>query len=63
MLLLQRVVVTGVGLVSPIGVGARHCWNALKQGKSGVRLLDADKYARLPCRLAATVPQGLHIFC
>ncbi|HEV8232568.1 MAG TPA: beta-ketoacyl synthase N-terminal-like domain-containing protein, partial [Thermoanaerobaculia bacterium] len=32
----RRVAVTGVGLVSPLGIGNDENWNALVEGKSGV---------------------------
>jgi 3-oxoacyl-[acyl-carrier-protein] synthase II len=51
----ERVVVTGIGLVTPLGVGLQRNWQRLLAGANGIRLLTDDRYARLPCRLAATV--------
>lgn len=51
----KRVVVTGVGLVTPIGIGKDAFWDSLKSGRSGVRaitLLDTSAY---PCRIAGEV--------
>ncbi|HVZ32339.1 MAG TPA: beta-ketoacyl synthase N-terminal-like domain-containing protein, partial [Polyangiaceae bacterium] len=53
---MERVVVTGIGLVAPTGIGTEACWKALLDGKSGVRPItafDTDGYA---CRIAAEVP-------
>jgi len=53
---MPRPVVTGVGIVSPLGTGNERFWAALLAGKTGVRpisLFDASKY---PTRIAAEVP-------
>ncbi|XP_058794089.1 3-oxoacyl-[acyl-carrier-protein] synthase, mitochondrial [Phymastichus coffea] len=54
----RRVVVTGIGIVSPLGVGTRHAWQALLQAKCGIVKLDSPDYEKLPCRIAALVPKG-----
>ena len=33
----RRVVITGMGVVSPVGIGTEEFWNALMAGKSGIR--------------------------
>ena len=51
----RRVVVTGVGLVSPVGVGTERCWSAIRSGKNGIGPItrfDASGYA---CRIAGEV--------
>ena len=35
----RRVVVTGIGIVSPFGCGVEKFWNSLLEGKSGVKTL------------------------
>ena len=37
----RRVVVTGVGLVSPVGIGTEDTWQAIRNGKSGVARIAA----------------------
>ena len=37
---IRRVVITGVGAVTPIGVGAKNTWNSLVKGKSGLKWVD-----------------------
>ena len=51
----MQVVITGVGAVTPVGDTAAETWAALLAGRSGVRILDDERYAGLPVRLAATL--------
>jgi 3-oxoacyl-[acyl-carrier-protein] synthase II len=51
----RRVVVTGLGAVSPNGVGAETFWQATRSGISGVDTIAAFDPGRLPCRIAAEV--------
>jgi len=51
----RRVVITGVGMVSPLGIGNRENWQALLEGRSGIGPItrfDASDYA---CRIAGEV--------
>ncbi|HLW48761.1 MAG TPA: beta-ketoacyl-ACP synthase II [bacterium] len=50
-----RVAVTGLGVVSPIGTGADEFWNAMMEGRSGVRRLTAFDPAPFESQLAAEV--------
>eukprot|EP01134_Creolimax_fragrantissima_P002167 CFRG2167T1 len=57
----NRVVITGVGLVTPLAVGVDATWERLLQGKSGVRVLEdteLDRFSELPTNIGATVPHG-----
>jgi 3-oxoacyl-[acyl-carrier-protein] synthase II len=51
----RRVVVTGVGLVSPVGVGTAENWNALLAGKSGIGPITRFDTTEYPCRIAGEV--------
>ncbi len=52
----RRVVVTGIGLVTPIGVGADFVWKALLAGKSGAGPITAFDASELAVRYACEVP-------
>ncbi|MFC3078304.1 beta-ketoacyl-ACP synthase II [Phenylobacterium terrae] len=54
---MRRVVVTGIGLITPLGQGREHVWKELLAGKSGIgniTTFDATDYA---CRVAGEVPR------
>ncbi|MFH0917241.1 MAG: beta-ketoacyl-ACP synthase II [bacterium] len=53
---LQRVVVTGVGVVSPIGIGKEPFLEALLAGRSGVRRIERFDVTEYPVKIAAEVP-------
>jgi 3-oxoacyl-[acyl-carrier-protein] synthase II len=56
--MLRRVVVTGLGLVTPLGCGVEPTWRRLLAGESGaVRVEDFD-VSDLPCRIACRIPRG-----
>jgi len=51
----RRVAVTGVGLVSPLGVGTELSWQTMLEGRSGVAPITAFDASAFPCRIAAEV--------
>jgi 3-oxoacyl-[acyl-carrier-protein] synthase II len=51
----RRVVVTGVGLVSPVGIGTEDTWQAVRSGKSGVGPITAFDAHEFACRIAGEV--------
>ena len=53
---LERVVVTGMGVVSPVGNGVDAFWAALCAGKSGIRHIEAFAEAGLRCTIGGVVP-------
>lgn len=52
----RRVVVTGMGLVSPLGSGVEAVWARLLAGKSGIKALPEDVVADLPAKVGGAVP-------
>ena len=51
----RRVVVTGVGLVTSVGIGTEPVWEALKQGTNGIGPITAFDAAAFSCRIAGEV--------
>jgi 3-oxoacyl-[acyl-carrier-protein] synthase II len=54
---MRRVVVTGLGLVAPNGVGKEAFWKACVEGKSGVRPIASFDASAHPIKVAAEVPE------
>lgn len=52
----RRVVITGMGCVTPLGIGREAYWNALVAGKSGVRRIETFDPSSFPVQIAAEVP-------
>jgi 3-oxoacyl-[acyl-carrier-protein] synthase II len=52
----RRVVITGMGVVAPNGIGIENFWDSLVQGKSGVRRITYFDASSYPCQVAAEVP-------
>ncbi|MEV0174932.1 beta-ketoacyl-[acyl-carrier-protein] synthase family protein [Streptomyces sp. NPDC050803] len=52
----RRVVVTGLGAVSPLGVGVGELWRGLVEGRHGIRELEGEEFGALPVRVAGVVP-------
>ena len=55
---MRRVVVTGMGLVTPLGVGLDPVWRRLINGESGAGPIEQFDASNLPCRIAASVPRS-----
>jgi 3-oxoacyl-[acyl-carrier-protein] synthase II len=55
---MRRVVVTGLGLVTPLACGVEESWSALLAGKSGARAITKFKVDDLPTKIACQVPRG-----
>jgi len=52
----RRVVITGIGVISPIGIGAKAFWENLLNGTVGVRRIASFDPAGLPSQIAGEVP-------
>src|SRR6201996_8133185 len=55
---MRRVVVTGLGLVTPLACGVEETWARLLAGQSGASLITKFKTDDLPTRIACQVPRG-----
>jgi 3-oxoacyl-[acyl-carrier-protein] synthase II len=55
---MRRVVVTGLGLVTPLGVGVEAAWSSAITGKSGLSRVTDFEVSDLACQIAGTLPKG-----
>lgn len=59
---MRRVVVTGLGAITPLGVGIRRTWSRLLASECGIastaNLQPSAKWRELPCQVAGMVPSG-----
>jgi 3-oxoacyl-[acyl-carrier-protein] synthase II len=55
---MRRVVVTGLGMVTPLACGVEHTWQRLLAGKSGVARIERFEVSDLPARIAGQIPRG-----
>jgi 3-oxoacyl-[acyl-carrier-protein] synthase II len=55
---MRRVVVTGAGLLTPLGIGVEHNWKRLTAGASGVSRIETFDVSDLPVKIAGQIPRG-----
>jgi len=55
---MRRVVVTGMGMVSPLGVGVDHNWDAITNGKSGIKAIESFDVSDITSQIAGIIPRG-----
>lgn len=55
---MRRVVITGLGLVTPLGASVADSWDALLGGRSGIRHIDSFATDGLPSKIAGIIPRG-----
>ncbi len=55
---MRRVVVTGMGIVCPLGLGVEHVWKRLLNSESGISAIQSFDVKDLPSKIAGQVPRG-----
>ena len=55
----RRVVVTGMGIASPLGIGVEHVWRRLVEANSGITAIQSFDTSELTSKVAGHVPAGL----
>ncbi len=55
---MRRVVVTGMGIACPLGVGVEHVWKRLLNSESGITAIQSFDVGELPAKIAGTIPSG-----
>ena len=55
---MRRVVVTGLGMVSPLGCGVEHAWKRLINGESGATKIEAFDVSDIPTKIGCVIPRG-----
>jgi 3-oxoacyl-[acyl-carrier-protein] synthase II len=55
---MRRVVVTGLGLVTPLACGIEHTWRRLLAGESGIKRIEKFDVSDLPSKIAGQIPRG-----
>jgi 3-oxoacyl-[acyl-carrier-protein] synthase II len=56
--MMRRVVITGLGIVSPLGCGVEENWKRLLAGESGARRVTEFDVSDISCQVACTIPRG-----
>jgi 3-oxoacyl-[acyl-carrier-protein] synthase II len=56
---MRRVMVTGMGIACPLGLGTEHVWRRLINAESGIGAIQTFDTKDLPCRVAGQVPAGV----
>jgi 3-oxoacyl-[acyl-carrier-protein] synthase II len=55
---MRRVVITGLGLVTPLACGIEPTWQRLLAGCSGIRRIENFDVSDIPCKIAGQIPRG-----
>src|SRR5215467_15386503 len=55
---MRRIVITGLGMVTPLACGVEPTWRRLLAGRSGARRIESFDVSDLPAKIACQVPRG-----
>jgi len=55
---MRRVVITGLGMVTPLGCGVEPTWRRLLEGQSGARKIESFDVSDLPAKIGCSIPRG-----
>src|SRR6185312_10804033 len=55
---MRRVVITGMGIACPLGLGVEHVWKRLINGESGITAIQSFDVKDLPAKIAGQIPRG-----
>jgi 3-oxoacyl-[acyl-carrier-protein] synthase II len=55
---MRRVVITGMGMVTPLGCGVETTWRRLLKGESGAAKIDRFNVSDIACQIACMIPRG-----
>jgi 3-oxoacyl-[acyl-carrier-protein] synthase II len=56
--MMRRVVITGLGMVTPLGCGVDTTWQRLLAGQSGIKRIEKFEVSDITCKIAGQVPRG-----
>ena len=56
---MRRVVVTGMGIACPLGLGVEHVWQRLLRGDSGITAIQSFDTSEIPAKIGGELPKGL----
>ncbi len=55
---MRRVVITGMGMITPLGCGVEHTWRRLVAGESGAKKIDHFEVSDISAQVAGVIPRG-----
>ncbi len=55
---MRRVVVTGIGMLTPLGCGVERTWSRLVKGESGAGKVERFEVSDIACKIACMIPRG-----